>query len=206
VGLQRITACAALLLSAAATAQTPAAQPVTAGAATTATAERSADEAAALAARFQAELQARLQAALADGGPVHAVTVCREEAPAIASRLANESGWQLRRVGTRVRNPATGVPDTWEQAQLSEFARRMGAGEDAARLRVAVVADEPGGSVLRYMQPIVTAPACLACHGDRAAQSPALREALGRHYPQDQATGYAAGELRGAFSLRKPLH
>jgi len=169
-------------------------------------ADRPEIQAAALAARFQGELQARLQAAMADGGPVNAVAICRDEAPAIASRLARETGWQVRRVGTRVRNPLTGVPDAWEQAQLAKFARRIAAGEDPARIEVATVVDDPAGPSFRYMKPIVTAPACLACHGDPAAQAPALREALRTDYPHDAATDYVEGELRGAFSLRSPPH
>jgi hypothetical protein len=31
---------------------------------------------------------------------------------AIASRLSRESGWQVKRVGTRVRNPLTGSPSS----------------------------------------------------------------------------------------------
>ena len=60
-------------------------------------------EAAGIADRFQAELQGRLQQAMAAGGPVEAVRVCQVEAPAIASRLSRETGWQVRRIGTRVR-------------------------------------------------------------------------------------------------------
>lgn len=161
------------------------------------------DEPAALATRFQQELQAKLQAALASGGPVAAIPVCRDEAPAIASRLSRESGWQVHRVGTRVRNPMTGTPDAWEQQQLAEFARALAAGTEPARLARYAEVEEPQGLALRYMRPIVVAPPCLACHGDPAQQSPELRAALARDYPHDAATGYAPGALRGAFSLKR---
>jgi Protein of unknown function (DUF3365) len=157
----------------------------------------------ALAARFQSLLQARLLAAMGTGGPAAAVTVCRDEAPAIASQLSRESGWQVRRVGTRVRNPLTGIPDAWEQVQLVEFARRIESGEAVENLAVWAVVDEPDGRAMRYMKPIMTGPLCLTCHGEVASQPAALREALMREYPHDAATGYAANELRGAFSLRR---
>ncbi len=162
-------------------------------------------EARGLAERFQQELAAKLSAALAEGGPQRAVDVCRIEAPAIASRLSRESGWQVRRVGTRVRNPATGLPDAWEQQQLTGFARRLAAGEPPAAIANFAEVDEPLGRMQRYMRAIPVAAPCLVCHGERSLQPPDLQAALAREYPHDAATGYRAGELRGAFSLRRPV-
>jgi hypothetical protein len=52
------------------------------------------------------------------------------------------------------------------------------------------------------MKAIPTAPLCLTCHG--TAIEPRLQAELTALYPQDLATGYQAGELRGAFvALRK---
>jgi hypothetical protein len=137
------------------------------------------------------------------GNPAEAIKVCRDEAPAIASLLSRESGWQVRRVGTRVRNPLTGKPDAWERAQFAQFVRRIESGEPPEGLSVWAVVDEPAGKSMRYMKPIMTGPLCLTCHGDVATQSAELQAVLMREYPYDAATGYAAGELRGAFSLHR---
>jgi hypothetical protein len=161
-------------------------------------------DAAGVAARFQQELGAKLQSAVAAGGPVAAVEVCHSAAPEIAARISRESGWDVRRVGTRARNPATGRPDAWEQEQLSAFARRMAAGERPETLEARAIVDVGGVPTERYMKAIVTAPVCLACHGDVAVQSAELRAKLRERYPDDAATGYRAGELRGAFTLRRP--
>jgi hypothetical protein len=162
------------------------------------------NEAAAIATRLQTELTAKLQAAMAGGGPVAAIEVCQVEAPAIASRLSRETGWQVRRVGTRVRNPYTGSPDAWEQLALQELERRLRAGDRPETLVIAATVKEPRGDTTRYLRAIVTAPQCLVCHGSPAQQPAELRAALRKAYPHDAATGYAAGELRGAFSLRRP--
>ncbi len=161
-------------------------------------------EAQALVDRFQQELSGRLTAAVAEGGLLLAIDVCKTEAPAIASRLARVSGWQVKRVGTRVRNPVTGLPDAWEQQQLADFVRRLGAGEPPPQVATYAEVDEPAGRMQRYMRAIPVAPQCLACHGDRGMQSAELLAALAREYPHDQALGYQPGELRGAFSLRRP--
>ena len=163
------------------------------------------DAAAAVAKRFQAELQSALMAALVQGGPVQAVTVCRDDAPAIASRLSRETGWQVRRVGTRVRNPFSGSPDAWEQRQLAQLQGRIGSGESAAAISVYERVEEPDGTAERYLKPITVGPLCLACHGAVAGQSAELRAVLQKEYPHDAAVEYAPGDLRGAFSLRRKL-
>lgn len=160
-------------------------------------------EARAIVARFHQELSARLTAAMAEGGPLRAVDVCKVDAPVIAARLSRETGWQVKRVGTRVRSPMTGLPDAWEQERLADFARRLGSGSAAPGVTEYAVVAEPAGSMQRYMQAIPVAPQCLACHGGRDSQSPELRHALDAAYPHDAATGYREGELRGAFSLKR---
>jgi hypothetical protein len=45
----------------------------------------------------------------------------------------------------------------------------------------------------------------LACHGPEEALQPEVRAALDQRYPEDRATGYAAGDLRGAFWAEVPL-
>ena len=59
----------------------------------------------------------------------------------------------------------------------------------------------PDGSA-RYMSAIVTQPLCLTCHGSEIA--PEVAAEIARHYPEDQATGFAAGDLRGAFLIEWP--
>jgi hypothetical protein len=162
-------------------------------------------EAAGIAAGFQQELGAALQSAIVEGGPVTAVEVCRKAAPAIAARASLDSGWAVRRVGTRARNPASGRPDAWEAAQLADFERRLAAGERPDSVEAYAISDDGGVPTQRYMKAIVTAPLCLTCHGDPGAQSPELRAKLAESYPDDRAIGYRTGELRGAFTLRRPV-
>ncbi|MEQ1438536.1 DUF3365 domain-containing protein [Fontimonas sp. SYSU GA230001] len=152
----------------------------------------------ALADRFQSELKTRLTEAMAAGGPVRAIEVCKADAPAIAARLSAESGAGVGRTALRLRNPAN-APDAAERAVLEEFAaQRQHAADAPAQEDFARAAD---GSA-RYMRVIVTQPPCLACHG--ATLADAVRSALAQQYPQDQATGFAVGDLRGAFVIRWP--
>ncbi|MDG1582266.1 DUF3365 domain-containing protein [Pseudomonas sp. GOM6] len=154
-------------------------------------------EAEALIPPFQQQLLASVQTAVTAGGPTQAVEACRQLAPGIAQQHS-VAPWTVGRTALRLRNPDN-RPDAWEQAVLEDFQRRSQAGEAVARLNRAEVV----GGEFRYMRAIATGEPCLACHG--SAIKPELVQLLDRHYPQDQARGFTAGELRGAFTLRRPL-
>jgi len=144
-------------------------------------------------------LKAELEAAMTGGGPVAAMSVCQIKAPELAAALSEEQGMTLKRVSLRNRNPVMGVPNKWETQVLNEFEARKAAGESPATLvYAATVANE-----FRFMQAIPTAAVCLTCHGTDL--SPAVKASLAELYPQDRATGYKEGDLRGAFVVVKNL-
>ena len=171
------------------------------GAAPPATSPDSA-KAKALVARLQSTLQGELMGAMREGGPVKAIEVCRDRAPKLASEISRESGWTVARTALKVRNPKN-VPDPWEKAVLTEFASRALAGEDFATLEKSEVVEVEGTKVFRFMKAIRTGEPCLTCHG--AATKPELAAKVKALYPEDQATGFSAGDLRGAFTLTKKL-
>lgn len=154
-----------------------------------------------LASDFQKNLKGALTQAMASGGPVSAIDVCKLDAPAIADELSSE-GWVVARTALRVRNPANAADD-WERSKMEQMQRQLDAGKTPAELIVAEVRNTGDGKVFSYMQPIMTAKLCLTCHGSQLA--PPVAEALATHYPDDQATGFSEGELRGAFSFAKAL-
>lgn len=156
-------------------------------------------EAAALAAEFAGRLKPELQAALRDGGPVHAIGVCADQAPAIADALSAESGWLVRRVSLKARNASRAIPDRWETGVLQSMEQRRQSGEPAAALSYS----ESTPSHYRYMRAQVVEGVCLTCHGN--ALTAEVSKVLHEYYPDDTATAYNLGEVRGAISLSKPL-
>ncbi|MFZ5982938.1 MAG: Tll0287-like domain-containing protein [Acidobacteriota bacterium] len=152
------------------------------------------------AAALQRGLQAALSAAMREGGPEKAVTVCRDRAPEIAADISRSEGVQVRRTALRVRNPKN-APDAWERETLEAFAARMAEGEDPAALERWVLRPEDGKLVYRYMKAIPTGETCLSCHGPAVEEG--LRRRIQEAYPEDAAVGFAKGDLRGAFTIRK---
>lgn len=138
-----------------------------------------------------------LREALAARGPTGGVEVCNIRAPEIAGRLSDDR-FDVGRTALRVRNP-NNAPNEWEKSVLERFERSMTQGADPAGLEEWHVESSADGRVGRYMKAIPTGPQCVLCHGENIAAD--LRETIQRLYPEDRATGFAPGELRGAFSV-----
>lgn len=148
-------------------------------------------------------LKSQLVAALRQGGPRAAVDVCRTIAPAIATETSGAHGLEVGRTALKVRNPAN-APDIFERRVLEEFVQKIEAGADPATIEHAEMVAENGEILFRYMKAIPTAAEpCLACHGRNI--DPGLKAEILRLYPEDQATGFKAGELRGAFTVTRRM-
>lgn len=152
------------------------------------------------------QLGQKLKAAMSTDGPVAAVSVCKESAPAIARQLSIANDAKVTRVGTRVRNQTMGIPNAWQKEALTQFETRLSQGEKAADIEYWQVADNGHGkSELRYAKAIAVQPQCLSCHGSAQDIAAPLSEKLRIEYPNDQATGYSVGQLRGAVVVTRQL-
>jgi len=166
-------------------------------------ADPNAAEAKALVKEFFASLKGELEAAISAGGPASAISVCKERAPAIAESLSEKSGWELGRTSLKLRNPELNAPDAWEKQVLLKFEERKDGGEDVKAMAFAEVVESDGGKRYRFMKAIPTVELCLLCHGESI--SPDIAAAIDEAYPEDQARGFALGDIRGAFTFSKPL-
>lgn len=149
---------------------------------------------------FAQELQAALQAAMTEGGPAAAIDVCRTEAIEIASELSRRHGARVSRTSLKTRNPVN-LPEPWQASVLREF--ENGPERDDASAAPAEYFSGTAGEPARYMRAIRAGSLCLVCHGTSIPEN--VTELLDREYPFDSARGYAAGDLRGAFSVVWPV-
>lgn len=152
---------------------------------------------------FAGGLKGELKGALKEGGPSQAIEVCNIKAPGIAQDLSQKHGWQIGRTSLKPRNEAN-VPDAWERGVLEKFEQRKAAGEDPKKMEHYEVALMNGKQVFRYMKAIPTAEKpCLTCHGSNI--NPEVAAIIDKLYPNDQARGYKAGDIRGAFTIIQPM-
>jgi len=151
---------------------------------------------------FAGALQTELKSAMKAGGPVLAIAVCNTRAMPITERVATEHGMQLSRVSLKNRNPAN-APNEWQTAVLEDFEAQKSAGTDITSLAWSETVNVDGGKEFRFMKAIPTGGVCLACHGTNI--SPEVSKLLVDLYPNDQATGFSEGDIRGAFVVTRVL-
>ena len=141
---------------------------------------------------FKQQLMGTLKTGLQEG-PDQAIEVCKVKAPGIAAGLSVD-GVEMGRSSLKLRNPANTAPP-WVQPVLDGYLA-----DDASVHPVEVSAGE---GRMGYVEPIrLKAAPCLMCHGETLA--PAIAEKIQALYPDDQATGFAEGDLRGVFWVSWP--
>lgn len=151
---------------------------------------------------FATTLKASLTAGMQSGGPVEAITVCNQVAPTIATELSKKYGLEIARTSLKVRN-TNNAADEWEEAVLNQFEARKQAGESVLSLTFSEQLATNEGVESRMMKAIPTDKVCLACHGTKIAEP--IQASLDQLYPNDQATGFKLGDIRGAFTVRERI-
>ncbi len=141
-------------------------------------------------------LQAELKNAMQAGGPVAAIGVCSTQAIPITQKVAVNRGLTVGRVSLANRNPVN-LPNEWQSAVLQDFELRKASGEDIGSLAWSETVDVGGEREFRFMKAIPTGAICLNCHG--TGLTPEVSEVLAELYPDDRATGFGEGDIRGAF-------
>ena len=134
-------------------------------------------------------LKGRLVEVVGTEGPAAAIEVCSKEAPQIAEQVSQKHGLAIGRTSFHLRNPDNSPP---------EWAARLV--EDRAAEPTYLTNDGRFAALL----PIRLQPDCLTCHGQEEEILPAVADALAEHYPQDTATGFREGDLRGWFWVEVP--
>jgi hypothetical protein len=149
-----------------------------------------------LAGNLKKSLFTELGAAMSRGLPV-AIDVCQSRAPAIAADLAKD-GARVGRATRRTRNPQN-RGDGWTLDAITYFEDLHARRQPLAAATFSRVLDD--GRVA-YAEPLVIQELCVKCHGKELASD--VRTALAARYPDDQATGYAVGDLRGVVWVELP--
>ena len=151
---------------------------------------------------FASSLKSELQKAMKAGGPVNALSVCNTEAMPITEKVAKEQGAQLNRVSLKNRNPEN-APNDWQTAVLEDFDARAAKGEDIKTMAFAKIVEDGENKQFRFMKAVPTGKPCLSCHGSNL--DPKVSGKLAELYPEDKATGYELGQVRGAVVIVNDL-
>lgn len=129
-------------------------------------------------------------------GPVKTVEFCSLHALSMTDQIAGESGTQIKRLTLKERNPVNAAEGD-EKALLQKWEEMVKNGQN---LPSHELKKAKNGKIVYYKPLLINNEACLKCHGNIAADTP-LDKAIKSTYPEDKATGYKMGDLRGMIKV-----
>ncbi|HNU17009.1 MAG TPA: DUF3365 domain-containing protein [Saprospiraceae bacterium] len=142
--------------------------------------------------QVQAVLLKNVSEALGKGGPVYAIDYCNVNAIPLTDSMSKAYHVEIQRLSDKNRNPVNAIISDSDQKAWSKIQSDK---ETFAELNET-------GEVL-YYKPIFTGmPACMKCHGSEQDIASDALELLGEKYPEDKATGYRMGDLRGMWKIK----
>jgi hypothetical protein len=145
-------------------------------------------------------LSTTLKAALEEGGVPGAVGYCQTQALPIVDSMATFHGVNIRRTTLKVRNPAD-APTDRERAVLQQYQETVDSGTPPGP-----ITEWLGETEIAFYAPIMTNDFCLQCHGvPGETLTLENQQHIQQLYPNDEAIGYQAGELRGMWSITLPV-
>lgn len=155
----------------------------------------------AIAAETFSLLSSNLQSAIQSGGVSNALPFCSLAASPLTAGMAGKHGVTLRRVTHKPRNPA-GRADPTELAVLKHFEASL----TGTNPPPPVVTNFTAGTATFFAPIVLNNELCLKCHGDPDREiGPENAAVIQQLYPQDEATGFKLGQLRGAWRIDIPL-
>lgn len=142
-------------------------------------------------------LKRALIEAVATQGPDGAVAYCQVQAYPLTEAIGNREGVSVRRAALRYRNPANAA-DSLEREIMAEYAGLLIPGQAPPPPRLV----RSAAGEVHFFAPIVLLPFCGQCHGQPSLDiSAATLAAIQKRYPDDLATGFTPGDLRGLWHV-----
>lgn len=142
------------------------------------------------------ELSTQLTAQMQQGGPAQAIPFCNVQASPIVKNLEKVQNASIKRTSDKIRSTAN-APTKREMEILETYSENL-----KNKIDLAPLVEIDKDNKKHFYAPIIINDKCLACHGKihemLTVKTDSIIKAL---YPKDLATGYAAGDLRGIWSI-----
>lgn len=141
-------------------------------------------------------LGGQLTKSMKEGGVVKAVPFCNTMAMPLTDEMSEKNNASIKRTSHKVRNEKNS-PNDDESRILNEYKNILDANEQPVPV---VELDEWGKP--HFYAPILLQQKCLACHGIIGENVTSKTNSIIRsYYPNDDATGFKEGDLRGIWSI-----
>lgn len=110
------------------------------------------------------------------------------------------TGINIKQTSLKIRNPVN-APNKWEKKSLESFQ----APDYPKGTPITEVVTLDGKKIYHFIKPVYVNQLCLQCHGKKEDLDKNIREFLEFNYPNDMATNYKEGEVRGGISVTIPV-
>ena len=131
-----------------------------------------------------------------EGGPAQAIPFCNAKADPLTKSVAEKYGVSIKRTSHKIRGKEN-APNEVELAIIKKYLTSMNNGE---KLKPTIQKDEVGK--VHFYSPIKVEKKCMSCHGvvgkEVTQKTDSILKVL---YPNDQATGFKIGDLRGIVNI-----
>ena len=128
-----------------------------------------------------------------DKSGLKAINFCATQAAKISAEVSSKfpDGVSVRRVAIKYRNEAN-KPDNIDVKVLEQFQKEI---DNKTFVKKPKLVDVNGTK--RVYVPVLVSKACIKCHGENI--DPKIASVIKKYYPNDKATGFREGDLRGAM-------
>ena len=142
------------------------------------------------------KLGSSLMKQMKSGGPKQAIPFCNTAALPFTKEIVTKYNVAIKRTSHRLRN-GKNRPNTDEKRVLDSYLLSLSEGKSL----MPMIKKEADGKV-HFYAPIKVENKCLACHGSVGKEvKKETYNLIKSLYPNDKATGFKAGDLRGVMSI-----
>ena len=151
-------------------------------------------------------LMSNLKKEIKNHGLEGAVEFCSKNAIGLTDMISERAGEgvRLKRVSEQYRNPANKPDhaDAFAYTYFEKYLKKEGHYPQNFVLRMRHKMNKDI-EIFRYFEPLYIQEACLKCHGEKV--DPKVKAKIKELYPDDKATGYKLGDLRGFVAVEVTL-
>jgi len=141
-------------------------------------------------------LQKTLKNAIKEDGLEYAIEICNIDALNLTDSISKSESVQIKRLAKKYRNPVNETDSAESELFKSYILEWLG----GRQLNPKIIPDDNGHPV--YYNPIYVDKLCLNCHGEIGTNIESkLAKLINELYPDDKATNFKQGQLRGMWSI-----
>jgi len=142
------------------------------------------------------KLGSNLMKHMKEGGPQQAIPFCNTAANPLTKEVAEKYNVSIKRTSHKIRNE-NNKPNEKEDEILNQYLASLLKGE---KLKP-IVSKDQGGKV-HFYAPMKLEAKCMACHGTVGKEVTIKTDSILKSlYPNDKATGFKVGDLRGIVNI-----